>query len=458
MRVRNVFRNGSVLRGSRAVLTRWKMLGDVQRSVGGARPINRLPYLAAAIPLLLIEYTAAFIPGLTKHSFHGSWVSGIGWMAWLGRVESSLLGLAILLCTAALGWLSFRRAVATGESGLPVAVSVVPWLQLAAILWLAFARPASTPTAPESTAAVRGALWGLAVAFGAEILLTLTFGTYGIALFVGSPFVVGLIASYLAQRDGHEHPLIVAQYALVLASAVLFGFAIEGLICLLIAYPLAACAALIGSAFGLALARKRASNGAAFSTIALLPLLLAAEMAAPPLAGFADTRSIDVNAPPAAVWNAIVHMGTIHNAPAAPFGWGLAYPVAGHITGQGVGAVRLGVFSTGIAYERVTRWELGRELWFDVLSDPPMMREDNPFGPVPAPHLEGYFSTRDARFTLSPLPGGRTRLTLATDHTLRIGPTQYFLPLAQWAVRENKRRVLTHFRDHAESSAPGAPS
>ncbi|HVE01283.1 MAG TPA: hypothetical protein VNB78_06270 [Sphingomicrobium sp.] len=431
--------------------THGKMAGGPRTSDRALRPIDRLPYLAAAIPLLLLEYAAAFIPGLTQRSLEGAWAFGIGWMAWLGRVEGSLLGLVILLCSAALGWLSLRRTVATGDPGSFVALAVVPWLQLPAILWLALSRSDSSPTAPDSTAAVRGALWGLAIAFGAEILLTLTFGSYGIALFVGSPFIVGLIASYLAQRDGHPRPLMVAQYALVLASAVLFGFALEGLVCLLIAYPLAALAALIGGAFGSGLARMRVSSGTAFSTIALLPLLLAAETAAPPLAEFGDTRSIEVDAPPAAVWQAIVHMGTIHSPPAAPFDWGLAYPVAGHIQGQGVGAVRLGVFSTGTAYERVTRWKPGRELWFDVLSDPPMMRESNPFGPVRAPHLEGYFSTRYARFTLAALPGRRTRLTLATDHTLRIGPTEYFLPLAHWAVRENKRRVLAHFRTEAEA-------
>ena len=302
---------------------------------------------------------------------------------------------------------------------------------------------------------MRGALCGLAIAFAAEIGLTLTFGSYGIALFIGSPFVVGLVAAYFAQCDGHPHPLAVAQYALLLASAVLFGFAFEGLFCLLIAYPLAALAALIGGACGLGLARMRASPGTAFSTVALLPLLLVAETAAPPLADFADTRSIEVDAPPAVVWDSMVHMGTIKTVPAAPFGWGLAYPVAGRINGEGIGAVRLGVFSTGTAYERVTRWEPGRELWFDVLSDPPMMRESNPFGPVRAPHLDGYFSTHHAKFKLSALPRGRTRLTLVTDHTLRIGPTDYFLPLAHWAVRENKRRVLAHFRDRAERR--GAP-
>lgn len=451
MLVRDVFHNGSGLRRCGTVRTHREM-GDTETARrAAARPIDRLPYVAAAIPLLIIEYGAAFLPGLSKRSLLGPWANGIGWMTWLGRVEGSLLGFVILLCGGILAWLSFRRAFATGESGLPVALAVVPWLQLPAILWLAISPRASLPVVPDSTAAVRGALAGLAIAFGAEILLTLAFGSYGVALFVGSPFLVGLLATYFAERDGHPHPLIVAQYALLLASAVLLGFALEGLVCLLIAYPLAALAALIGSAFGLGLARMRASSGTAFSTMALLPLLLIAETAAPPLAEFADTRSIEVDAPPAAVWNAIVHMGTIRSVPTAPFGWGLAYPVAGRIQGEGVGAVRLGIFSTGTAYERVTRWELGRELWFDVLSDPPMIRESNPFGEVRAPHLEGYFSTRDARFTLSPLPGGRTRLTLVTDHTLRIGPTAYFLPLARWAVRENKRRVLAHFRNLAEA-------
>lgn len=451
MRVRLVFRNGSQLAEHLFDAYPWTVMGDTETAVRTIRPIGRLPYLAAAVPLLLIEYAAAFFPGLSRQSLHGAWIAKIGWMSWLGRVEGVLLGLVVVLCSAALGWLSLRRAIATGKSSATVSMAVIPWLQLPIIGWLALARPAELPAPQPSTAAVRGALWGVAIALGAELLFTLTFGSYGIALFVGTPFVVGIVAAYCGARDGDRHPIGTAQFALLIASGILFGFAFEGLFCLVIAYPLAALAAVIGGAIGTALGRMRASQGTAFSAIALLPLLLAAELATPPRADFLDSRSIDVDAPPTAVWESIVHMGTIRNAPAAPFGWGLAYPVAGHIGGEGAGAIRLGVFSTGTAYEKVTRWEPGRELWFDVLSDPPMMRESNPFGPVRAPHLDGYFTTHHARFSLLALPGGRTRLTLATDHTLQIGPSAYFLPLAHWAVRENKRRVLTHFRDRAEA-------
>src|SRR5689334_17810446 len=225
------------------------MAWDGETPVRPVRPIGGLSYLAAVMPLLALEYAAAFYPGLTTHSLHGSWIGKIGWMSWLGRVEGSLLGLLILACCSAIGWLGLRRATATGKSGTAVAISVVPWLQLPAILWLALSRSASSR--PASTAGVRGALWGLAIAFGAELILTLAFGDYGIALFVGTPFVVGFVAAFLAQRDGHSHPIAVAQGALLLASTVLFGFAFEGLFCLLLAYPLAAVATVIGGAFGL---------------------------------------------------------------------------------------------------------------------------------------------------------------------------------------------------------------
>lgn len=416
------------------------------------RPIDRWPYLAAVVPLLLLEYTAGFLPRFIDRG--PGWFPSFLGIPWLNEratpFGACLLGVVVLGCTAGLGWLSVRRARTTGANGRLASMAVVPWLQIFAIAELAFSRAKAESEPTRSLSSMRGALWGLAVALAAEIVLTLAFGAYGMALFVGSPFLVGLIASYFAKRDGHAHPLIAAQHALLLASLVLFGFAFEGLFCLFFAYPLAALAALIGGAFGIGMARIQASRTTALSSVALLPLLLVIETAAPPLAEFHDVRSIEVAAPPAAVWEAIVHMGTIREPPAAPFGWGLAFPVAGRIDGEGIGAVRLGVFSTGVAYERVTRWEPGRELWFDVLSDPPMMRETNPFGPVRAPHLDGYFATRHAHFTLTPLAGDRTRLTLATDHALMIGPTSYFEPMARWAVAENKRRVLAHFRDRAE--------
>ena len=417
-------------------------------------PLGCWAYLGSALPLLLVEYAAAMTPRVV--AFHADRLpSFLKTLAGTGRSDILMIGVIVLASIVLLGWLSARRAKTVNAPGSIMVLAVVPWLQLIAIPILAFFSGKSQPPSVGSLSAMRGVFWGLSIAVAAEIVFTLAFGQFGIALFVGSPFLVGLVTAYYAARDGHPHPLIVAQVALLLASTVLFGFAFEGLFCLLLAYPLAALAVVIGGGVGIVIARRSKRQGTALSSIALLPLLFAAETAAPPSVVFGDTRSIEVAAPPAAVWKAIVHMGTIVKAPAAPFGWGLAYPVAGRIDGRGVGAIRLGVFSTGTAYERVTRWQPNRELWFDVLSDPPMMRETNPFGPVRSAHLEGYFATHDARFTLTELSGSRTRLTLTTSHELKIGPTAYFLPIARWAVDENKRRVLAHFRDRAQQGVAG---
>lgn len=419
-------------------------------------PLDRRAYVLAALPLLALEYAAAFLPGIVdKHPVNG--ILAGRWMEWLVRgegLEGVTLGLAVLACTSAIGWLSLRRAEATGQGNAAVCFAVVPWLQLVAIPMLARGQSSRDGQNVRSRAVLKGALWGLAIAFAAEIVFTLIFGNYGIALFVGAPFFVGLVAAYVAEREGppgQSHPFHASFCALFLASGVLFGFAFEGLFCLVLALPLAAIVVMLGAGFGILLADWRAPGRSVASIVTLLPLMLAAEVARPPLAEFADSASVEVAAPPAAVWDAIIHMGAIRDAPAAPFGWGLAFPVAGRIDGEGVGAVRLGVFSTGTAYERVTRWEPARALWFNVLSDPPMMHESNPFGPVRAPHLEGYFSTAIARFTIIPLGNGHSRLTLSTEHSLRLGPTHYFLPLARWAVSENKRRVLAHFKAQAEA-------
>jgi hypothetical protein len=149
---------------------------------------------------------------------------------------------------------------------------------------------------------------------------------------------------------------------------------------------------------------------------------------------------------------AIVHMGPIPAPPAPPFRWGLAYPVSGSIQGSGVGAIRQGIFSTGVAYERVTEWDPARRLSFIVLSDPPALRELSPYRKVNAPHVSGYFRTLDARFTLTPLANGHTRLSLATRHELDLNPAFYWLPIAKWAIHANKARVLAHFAQQAEAA------
>src|SRR5262249_16942286 len=142
----------------------------------------------------------------------------------------------------------------------------------------------------------------------------------------------------------------------------------------------------------------------------LLPLVFALESVFPAKTRFDTRQTVSIDAPPGAVWNAIVHMEPLDEPPALPFRLGVAYPLGGEIMGEGVGALRRGVFSTGVALERVAEWAPERKLSLVVLNDVPAMRELSPYRHVHAPHVVGYFQTSEMTFEIRPQENGSTVL------------------------------------------------
>lgn len=447
-------------------------MGTIGNPFAFAGRIGRLPFILATLGLLAVQQIAHHILvgdyWFSLTAFANPWFANAS-KAWLplfaerGSATGIIYGVPIAVIIAS-GWvlsaLAFRRATAVGANPGLAALVLIPFVQLGAIAWLALKADIdpledsdAEPRRQRWRAALLGVLIGSAISVAMVVLFAFALGEYGAGLFVGVPVFIGFAAGYAANRDGDiggKSTIKVAAAALGLGALALAGFALEGALCLVMALPITGIMAFIGALIGRAWVLRRGFRGTTLMSVSLMPLLLAGEAFSPPEAKFESVESIDVMASPQQVWDSVIHMGPISGRPAAPFGWGLAYPVRGTIRGSGVGAVREGVFSTGVAYERVTRWEPGRALDFIVLSDPPSLRELSPFTQVSAPHVSGYFKTRDARFAITPLGNGRTRLTLATTHELRIGPTPYWQPLAAWAVHANKRRVLAHFRNQAE--------
>jgi len=191
--------------------------------------------------------------------------------------------------------------------------------------------------------------------------------------------------------------------------------------------------------------------------VAILPFVFALEAAMPPAAPIETQATIDIAAPPTAVWRALTAADDIQPDAGLIFRLGLAYPVRSRILGAGVGAERIGIFSTGIARERITTWQPGRQLAFVVLSQPPAMTELSPYRDVHAPHVRGYFDTLSTGFILEPLAGGGTRLIARANHVLRLDPIFYWEPVARWAIRQNLSRVLEHVRARAEAEARRRP-
>jgi len=435
---------------------------------------GRLTYVAAALAVFFAQHLivlAAF--GLSDQALAPDWrflVTPFGSLAHLQPAPPfiALVGVALMLLAAwVLAVLSFRRAADAGLPGWIAAAAIAPVVQIPAILFLCMASARPEVALSEGAAdpsphfgwwstSAQGVLAGTAVTVVAVALGALVFGAYGYGMFVVSPFVIGATTAFLANRTddiGRARTLRLVGGALLLGGVALFFVALEGAVCVVLAFPLALGVAWVGGLCGRAIAlagRKRASNS--LMGVALLPLVFASEAALPPSTHFDDTASIEVAASPSTLWRSVIHMDTIETPPALPFRLGVAYPERGEVIGQGVGATRHGYFSTGMATERVTEWAPGRVLAFDILTDPPTLREMSPYRHVHAPHVKGYFRTEHARITLTPLANGHTRLALATTHTLQLEPVLYWLPLTRWVIHENKIRVLTQMARQAEAA------
>lgn len=402
------------------------------------------------------------------------WIPGEG----LGELSRADLPLYVSLAAVAVPFvwagvlLTLRRL---RDAGLPtwlVALFFVPFVNL--LLFLALC-VAPTEPAAEERGRTSGLLerllprgkWasaaaGLGLAAVLSMLLTLlgtvVLGTYGWGLFVGIPFLSGLLSALLY---GYREPRTVrssvgvAVTSVWLASLLLIGLAIEGAICIAMAAPLAAAVAALGGFVGYGLQRQgprpRAAGGMCSVAVLALPLLLGLETASAPEPAVTAVRtSVVVAAPPAVVWRHVVSFRELPPPRELLFRAGIAYPTSAHIEGEGVGAIRRCRFSTGDFVEPITRWDEPRLLAFSVASQPAPMRELSPWGAIQPPHLDGFLHSRRGQFRLRELPGGRTLLEGTTWYENRMWPAAYWRLWSDQLIRQIHRRVLEHVAQEAE--------
>ena len=140
------------------------------------------------------------------------------------------------------------------------------------------------------------------------------------------------------------------------------------------------------------------------------------------------------------------------------FRLGFSYPVRARIEGRGAGAVRYCEFTTGAFTEPITAWEAPRRLAFDVVDQPPPLREWSPYNNVYAPHLDGFFRTTKGEFRLTELPGGKTRLEGRTWYFVRMQPQMYWTAVADAIVHRIHDRVLRHIKAEAETAPTSSSS
>jgi hypothetical protein len=290
------------------------------------------------------------------------------------------------------------------------------------------------------------------------VMGTTVMGSYGWSLFVALPFCLGLFAvllhSYHAPRD-YGTCMGVALLPVGLVGLLLLVVAIEGLICILMAAPLALGLAWLGGSLGYYIQGNYwgAKQGAAMLSVVLLamPGLFGIEHAIglkPP--SFVVRTSIDVKAPPEQVWEQVVAFAEIPPPTEMLFRAGIAYPIRAEITGRGVGAMRRCIFSTGPFLEPIEVWDEPRLLKFGVIASPPPLNELTPYGHIEPRHLHGYFDSEEGQFALTPLPDGGTRLEGTTSYRNAMWPVAYWHIWSDYIIHRIHLRVLHHIKGAAE--------
>ncbi|MBF5042044.1 MULTISPECIES: hypothetical protein [Myxococcaceae] len=211
------------------------------------------------------------------------------------------------------------------------------------------------------------------------------------------------------------------------------------------------------------LQRKRgASTGRYTVAVLLLPFLMApleSQVAASRQLREVDT-AIDIEAPPAVVWQHIIRVRAFQpeeHRPALSHLIGFPRPVEATLSHEGVGGVRHASFERGVVFvETVTTWVPERELAFSIRADP---------STIPPTALDAhvtvggpYFDVLDGRYRIEPLGARRVRLHLSSTHRLSTHFNPYSGAWTDFVMRDVQRYILAILKDRCEREAGSGAS
>ncbi len=356
--------------------------------------------------------------------------------------------------------MSTRRARDAGLSPWLGLSFLIPGLNYLAILFLATFKggPARAPRPAPDEFTNRFAMFGIGVVIllctGMIGLLTQGIEYYGVGLFFGIPFLLGAVTAYLfniARQPSLASTLTMVTTVLIIGFLALLLFALEGMVCLVMVLPIMLGAALPGAIFGRSLAQMSLGVDATLGIVVLMfPLgaLVERQVTEPALREV--VTSIEIDAPPSAVWKNVVSFSELPPPSDWLFSTGIAYPLRARIDGEGVGAVRYCEFSTGAFVEPITVWDEPRRLSFDVTDQPVPMEEWSFYANVNPPHLDHSFKSLRGEFRLIETPEGGTLLEGSTWYALEMSPAPYWQVWGDAILHRIHRRVLEHIKKLSE--------
>jgi hypothetical protein len=311
------------------------------------------------------------------------------------------------------------------------------------------------------------------LAFGALAGIALRLAFYGMpgdtfapmtgAFIYLSPFLVGAVTVYVAERRERRTWHYYARASFLANAIYVLGtllIMVEGLICAILIIPVFALMGMLGGLAMGAVCRLTNWPKQTLSCFAALPILLALAEQHVPLEDRVSVveRQVFVQAAPSRVWESLLNteqVGAQNYAPAWLHRIGVPLPLSG-ITRQTDGGlvrrVTMGkqVYFDEVIAEQQTHHFLRWTYRFYPDSFPPRALDDHV---VVGGH---YFDFKDTSYTLTPTPRG-TELAVRMRYRVSTRFNWYAEPLAEWLIGDLAVSNLDHYRRRSEAGASARP-
>lgn len=453
------------------------MLNLLRLWFGVREPVGRANYAASGFSLMIAKYAVeALVIWFLSNKIYWPWdflnpVYSLRteMLGGAGPAAQVWAGLALAIWSLPFLWIaismSVRRAADAGLSpwlGLLVIIPLVNLSWMPALCFLPHSEKTNwqvkyVPASHENIAQDAALAIGASVIAGGVVMFFLVYfiQAYGAALFVGTPLMMGMVASYVFNQKfsrGYWSSILLGLGSIACGAVALLLFALEGVICVAMAVPILAPLGLLGGLLGKMIAdTTRRPTRELFAIVAILPGLAWVEALVVPATEYEVVSAVVIDAPPDVVWEHVIAFPELPPPTEWYFRGGIACPMRARIEGSGVGAIRYCEFTTGVFVEPVTAWEPSQRLAFNVTGQPHPMFELTPYKNVHPPHLDGTLRSNRGEFRLIALPDGRTRLEGSTWYEIDMFPQSYWTLWSHDLIHRIHLRVLKHVKRTAET-------
>ncbi len=308
---------------------------------------------------------------------------------------------------------------------------------------LAVLVPRSTPAAYAAALLLSGVLGMVGYIITRQVS-----ESFGAVFFVGMPFGIGLLVAFMTTYHARITLRAALWNGIVVHIALLLllcAFMFEGVACIVMCFPLIARMSVLGGLLGWTLAHSRQGDVIVSLLLLGLPGLVGFDLASShvPVPMSVVSRVV-IHASPETVWKNVVSFPPIDEAPDPIFAL-VAMPVEARIEGEGPGALRHCIFTSGIfeAFdEPISTWRPPYELSFKVRAQPQSIDE--------------YIDVRGGLFRITDTGDGTTMLEGETWYEMKLRPVRYFGAWGQLLLHKIHMRVLEHIRNLSEDPTHAA--